>query len=1029
MKMADATPEKSSAESADADEPATQDNKESATGTDTAKTEQSNTTSSAEHTNASGESKVTDEKPKRETDPSATADNTKLETPTTSTSDPTSASASSNSPSADTDPSQSTTVSPKTYSKEDQMVLDYLNQQGMLEAAKELTRKLDAKLAQTSTEKASTTSPVSTGNDNKEANDRNKKDDGDDMDIDDSNNNQTDEDKNSSEATATTTNASDATKDKSPPDDVPAEPKELDPAAIWGVPDEEAVAVLAKPDPNRTERARHCLNAFVEYQSWVLSLPDHSLLFGNDDNEATAVSDDDQQTPTPETNNDCDSTSKLPTPPSVKPELMAVGFALFVYTHTEVLTVGMESTAQMLRETFVPIFRTLYPDETRDLTECTETKDIVRLNTNLTEYVEGYMRLKAIADQVTKYVGRRDQALSANDKKKCDAGIALMTTEYHRRAYGASSVLSRLQDMPLLERNKLMRWVLSLSTATYATLVEHFQLDDPAKLALWTVLNNKCILQVESREPLSYSPGYTHLTDRDGSATSNKDGKILRINQLPVSWGAPAPRPEIDTRDEVVPFPKYHLKEEYDSSIAAARDERTVKFNRALLMNGFRRLDALERKRDFHAMTPLAQKRARRGEEIPASDPLEPSILLTTLSASSAPTHLVQELNRNIANSDEGGADINSCPSIWEEPGIGICCTKVSHVGEYVAVGCDDAAVRVYSLQKGGEPGEVLLGHKQGFPVFDVDWNRDGRTLLSAGGDGTVRLWDVEAVGPFGELTTPKDNRPSSKSSPEKKKGKQIAPKRMEEDTEEQKDMPIPGWRGGEPVAYTSGAALAVYTTETPVWSVSFAPCGYYFCTSGSDATAQLWTTDRPEPVRMFSGHLSANVNCVGWHPNANYIITGSDDKTARLWDIQTGQTVRLLTGCNAGINQVRISPGGRYCAGADYSGVVHLWDLDSGKKISAYLPETVSVYREQRSVSSIAFSACGSALAVGSDDCCVRLWDIQSRSESLQRKPSKCYPTRRTVVMDLAYTRRNLLLGVGKYVTPVPIVSAVEDE
>ena len=32
------------------------------------------------------------------------------------------------------------------------------------------------------------------------------------------------------------------------------------------------------------------------------------------------------------------------------------------------------------------------------------------------------------------------------------------------------------------------------------------------------------------------------------------------------------------------------------------------------------------------------------------------------------------------------------------------------------------------------ESAVIFLGYKGGFPIFDVDWNRDGRTLLSAGG-------------------------------------------------------------------------------------------------------------------------------------------------------------------------------------------------------------------------------------------------------------------------------------------------------
>ena len=79
-------------------------------------------------------------------------------------------------------------------------------------------------------------------------------------------------------------------------------------------------------------------------------------------------------------------------------------------------------------------------------------------------------------------------------------------------------------------------------------------------------------------------------------------------------------------------------------------------------------------------------------------------------------------------------------------------------------MGCDDSAIRIWDLMKKGDGGEacqVLLGHKNGFPVFDLSWNKDGRSLLSAGGDGSVRLWDTMAQGPFGQATKPNSNSSS----------------------------------------------------------------------------------------------------------------------------------------------------------------------------------------------------------------------------------------------------------------------------
>jgi len=96
-------------------------------------------------------------------------------------------------------------------------------------------------------------------------------------------------------------------------------------------------------------------------------------------------------------------TTNASQPPSIKPELMTVSFALFCYVYMEALEVGMETTARTLRTAFGPLFQALYPQDVRDLQECTTTQDILRLNTSCTQYRDSHNKLRAVADQLTKY--------------------------------------------------------------------------------------------------------------------------------------------------------------------------------------------------------------------------------------------------------------------------------------------------------------------------------------------------------------------------------------------------------------------------------------------------------------------------------------------------------------------------------------------------------------------------------------------------------------------------------------------------
>jgi transcription initiation factor TFIID subunit 5 len=478
------------------------------------------------------------------------------------------------------------------------------------------------------------------------------------------------------------------------------------------------------------------------------------------------------------------------------------------------------------------------------------------------------------------------------------------------------------------------------------------------------------------------------------------------------------PLKSILVSSEALPYPKYHLDGEKDADSKSA-----VEFNRALLVNGFRRLEALELKRGYESCG--ANNSTARNN---MADPLAPSVLLGSLCCS---------------NEADAGAG-----APWAESHVGITSASICPPdGRKVAVGCDDAAVRIWSLDRPvkdksqdgssygsalGEPSMVLLGHKNGFPVFDVDWTRNGRTLLSAGGDGSIRLWDTEAVGPYGKLSNVSVQKKSSGATSASLSGA----------------VDVPGSKA-ESMVEISGAALSVYrghAPSTPIWSVSSAPSGYYFASAGSDYTARIWCTDRCSPLRVLSGHISPSVNCVTWHPNCNYVLTASDDKTCRMWDIQTGNCVRILSGSSRGLNLVRVSPSGKYAAAAGYDNIVRIWDLGTGRLVNELRPSEP----HERSfsdgvINSMCYSSCGSALAVGGEDCTVKIWDVRGAANNLSdpdyfaaheghnavssgsnpsnskqlpgmMSPAASFRTNSISVLDLNYTKRNLLLAVGNY-------------
>lgn len=761
-------------------------------------------------------------------------------------------------------------------------------------------------------------------------------------------------------------------------------------------------------------------------------------------------------------------------PPSSKPELLNVSFTLMVHTYCELLTCGLEHTARALLDTYRHLYEQVHPSELDAMEKCNSTKVIVELNDDVTaqslvmaeikslnshsasflkKKVEIEKILTAMRQQPGQYPSGSDEERRLREYEHNHGKLVQNLSRIKRKVQELTekneSLTSKLAANVFIRKVRAMKWNLSISTETF-NLLSGFMSSRDELLPMSTLLQSRCHLVVQKRDPLPFCPPAL-LEDAENGRDKNKEGEdakkvrwaapthpvaraIEAGEDIDAIGGADGAEPQhklagsILTHSEALPFPKYRL-DEGEGKDAEARS--AVEFNRALLVNGFRRLEALELKREYEAGLFSTSSK-----DIHIADALSPSILLGSLCSSS--------------EADAGAG------APWTEPNIGITSASICPPdGRKVAVGCDDAAVRIFSLDRSSsktkegsgaaalaEPSMVLLGHKNGFPVFDVDWTRNGRTLLSAGGDGTVRLWDTQAVGPYGRLSNVSQQKGISSSSSGGGTSTSLS------------TVEIPGSKA-ESLVEVGGAALAVYrghAQSTPVWSVSSAPCGYYFATAGSDYTARIFATDRCTSVRVLSGHVSPNVNCVTWHPNCNYVVTASDDKTCRMWDIQTGRCVRLLSGSARGLSMVRVSPSGRYAAGAGHDNVVRIWDLGNGRLVNELRPEQIPG-QDEGSIQSMAFSSCGAALAVSGDNC-VRIWDVRGAGNHLSnpdyfaatrglsstssisnglrtvtnplseqenvrfgtRAPAKIFPTNNVSVLDLKYTKRNLLLAVGDY-------------
>jgi WD40 repeat protein len=208
----------------------------------------------------------------------------------------------------------------------------------------------------------------------------------------------------------------------------------------------------------------------------------------------------------------------------------------------------------------------------------------------------------------------------------------------------------------------------------------------------------------------------------------------------------------------------------------------------------------------------------------------------------------------------------------------------------------------------------TLSGHRGG--VFSVAFSPDSRTLVSAGKDGILRMWDT---GTGAEIRT------------------------------------LHGHAGS-------------------VWSVAFSRSGKMLASGGEDGTLRLWDSDTGAEIRTLRGH-SGGVRAVAFGTREPSLASGGEDGTVRLWNSDLGSEVRSLKAGwgDHGAYAVAFSPDGRTLASGARTGETILWEVATGWQIR-------SLTKEEWPISSLTFSPDGRTLAICDDmSGKLRLWDTVS--------------------------------------------------
>lgn len=307
-----------------------------------------------------------------------------------------------------------------------------------------------------------------------------------------------------------------------------------------------------------------------------------------------------------------------------------------------------------------------------------------------------------------------------------------------------------------------------------------------------------------------------------------------------------------------------------------------------------------------------------------------------------------------------------------------------------------------------GDYGSIIWDAESGTILATIDgsgaWKPVGEGLLTAQGDGSIRLWNTdEFIKSEGEgeasITVPGDSGLWSSG------GSMIVTVPPDDDVriwdaangEELIALPIIGSKNLELLWSPDGTRIASLerinpggerTYQVRVWDAvtgsqigelpafvgielqaAWDPGGSKLVTAGYAETAQVWDANTGNHLLDLAGHTN-RVAFAAWGPDGKRIVTTSNDNTARIWDASAGAVLAILNGHLGGVSYAAWNPDGSAIATASFDSTARIWDAQSGSQLAV-----IGGYID--AVRHAAWSPDGARLVVTSWGGAVRIFDV----------------------------------------------------
>lgn len=225
-------------------------------------------------------------------------------------------------------------------------------------------------------------------------------------------------------------------------------------------------------------------------------------------------------------------------------------------------------------------------------------------------------------------------------------------------------------------------------------------------------------------------------------------------------------------------------------------------------------------------------------------------------------------------------------------------------------------------------------GHRA--KVVNVMSTSDGKYLVSASNDKTIRIWDTstgEVVRVFrGNIGSGYEGMIYAAA---------LSP--------DNRLLAVGGWVGSftdkkakeeegahkiRLIDFQTGEVKALLKGHTDViYGLAFSPDGNRLLSGSGDKTVRIWNVRTQQTLHVLKGHTDV-IYAVAFSPDGSIAVTGSYDDTLKLWNAKSGSLIKTLKGHTNDVKSVAFTPNGKYILSGGFDKTIRMWDGRTGRFI-----------------------------------------------------------------------------------------------